>query len=158
MKRPIAFVTIVLVFIFCGVVEAREPQSVEECATWLQNKSKEMIPASRCAMKDGTAAFPPQVGGGYDAFWLRDYAYMVEGCSEAFSNKELTDARRVFVGGQRADGACVDCIKFDGTPIYKPGFGSMGDNPVADGSQFTVAVVWRAFQRTKDAALAKKIR
>ena len=156
MKRPIAFVTIILVFIFCGIVEAREPQSVEECMAWLQSKSKEMIPASRCAMKDGTAAFPPQVGGGYDAFWLRDYAYMVEGCSEAFSDKELTDACRVFVGGQRADGACVDCIKFDGTPIYKPGFGSMGDNPVADGSQFTVAVVWLAFQRTKDAALAKK--
>ena len=24
-------------------------------------------------------------------------------------------------------------------PIYKPGYGSMGDNPVADGSQFTMA-------------------
>jgi len=156
MKRPAVLVTIIAATLLCGTMKAGEPQSVAECAAWLQNKSKEMIPASRRAMKDGTAAFPPQVGGGYDAFWLRDYAYMVEGCSEAFANKELTDACRVFIGGQRADGACVDCVKFDGTPIYKPGFGSMGDNPVADGSQFTVAVVWHAYQRTKDAALAKQ--
>ncbi len=156
MIRLFAFIAIPLATLFCAVVEAREPQTVEECTAWLQNKSKEMIPASRRAMKDGTAAFPPQVGGGYDAFWLRDYAYMVEGCNEAFNNKELTDACRVFLGGQRADGACVDCIKFDGTPIYKPGMGGMGDHPVADGSQFTVAVVWQAYQRTKDAALAKQ--
>ena len=45
------------------------------------------------------------------------------------------------------DGAGVDCIKYDGTPIYQPGYGSMGANPVADGAQFTVGVAWHTYPR-----------
>ncbi len=56
-----------------------------------------------------------------------------------------------------ANGAGVDCIKFDRTPIYKPGFGSLGQNPVADGSQFTVAVAWHTWQKTRNAELLKAI-
>jgi len=93
-------------------------------------------------LRDGVAAFPPQVETGYEAFWLRDYAYMLEGYIDAFTDKELLDACQMFLKAQRADGACVDCVKFDGTPIYQPGYGSMGENPVADGSQFAVAVAW----------------
>jgi len=63
----------------------------------------------------------------------------------------------VFVRGMRADGAGVDCVAFDGRPIYKPGFGTMGDNPVADGSQFTVAVAWHTYQKTKDLELLEEI-
>ena len=48
-------------------------------------------------MDSGVAAFPPQVGIGYEAFWLRDYAYMLEGCSEAFTDKELREACQLFV-------------------------------------------------------------
>jgi hypothetical protein len=48
-------------------------------------------------------------------------------------------------------------VKFDGTPIYKPGFGTMGKNPVADGSQFTVAVAWHTYQKTKDAKLLQEV-
>ena len=33
----------------------------------------------------------------------------------------------------------------------------MGENPVADGSQFTVDVAWRTYQRLKDTALLKQI-
>jgi len=41
-------------------------------------------------MNDGTAAFAPQAGStAYNAFWLRDYAYMLEGCPEAFTPKEM---------------------------------------------------------------------
>jgi hypothetical protein len=108
-------------------------------------------------MDDGTAAFPPQVGIGYNAFWLRDYAYMLEGCIEGFQEKELRDACLMFVNAQRADGACVDCVKYDGTPVYRPGYGSMGENPVADGSQFTVEVAWHTYQRLKDRRLLEQI-
>jgi hypothetical protein len=101
-------------------------------------------------MKDGTSAFPPQVGIGYEAFWLRDYVYTLEGAIEAYSDQELIDACRLFVRSRRSDGAGVDCVKFDGTPVYMPGYGTMGQNPVADGSQFTVAVVWHTYRRTKD--------
>lgn len=133
-----------------------EPQTVAEAVSWLQRHAAQMIRASRRSMKDGVAAFPPQVNSGYEAFWLRDYEYMLEGCPEAFTKKEAIDACRLFVKSLRADGAGVDCIKFDGTPIYKPGYGGMGENPVADGSQFTVSVAWQTYWKTKDAALVTK--
>jgi hypothetical protein len=124
---------------------------------WLERKSCQMIRDSRQTMKDGVSAFPPQVGCHYDAFWLRDYAYMLEGCVGAFSDKELKDACRTFVNAQRADGAFVDCIRYDGTPIYKPGYGTMGENPVADGTQFTVDVVWCTYQKTRDMELVREV-
>lgn len=135
----------------------RRPASPEEAADWLEAKSREMIRAGRRAMHSGTAAFPPQAGGGYEAFWLRDYAYMLEGCAEAFSDRELRDACLLFVGSIRADGAGVDCVKFDGTAIYQPGYGSMGENPVADGGPFTVDVAWHTHRRLQDRQLVASI-
>ena len=131
--------------------------SAYEAGVWLEGRSLQLIRGSRNTMNDGTSAFIPQAGAGYNAFWLRDYAYMLEGSPEAFSNTELRNACLTFVGALRSDGAGVDCVKFDGTPIYKPGYGSMGENPVADGSQFTVDVAWRTHQRLKDVALLNQI-
>jgi hypothetical protein len=128
-----------------------------EAGVWLEGKSLQLIRTSRVAMNDGTAAFLPQAGAGYDAFWLRDYAYMLEGSPEAFSDTELRNACLTFVDALRSDGAAVDCVRFDGTPVYMPGYGSMGENPVADGSQFTVDVAWRTHQRLKDASLLNQI-
>ncbi|MBN1588830.1 MAG: hypothetical protein JW888_04890 [Pirellulales bacterium] len=135
----------------------RELQNVDAAVAWLSAKAKEMIRASQRTMKDGTAAFPPQVGTHYEAFWLRDYCYMLEGAIDAFSDRELEDACRLFVTAVRKDGAGVDCVKFNGTPIYKPGYGSMGAHAVADGSPFTVAVAWHAFRQTKDLDLLRSI-
>ena len=42
------------------------PASLKEAVTWLENESHHMIRASKRTMKDGTAAFPPQVGIGYE--------------------------------------------------------------------------------------------
>lgn len=153
MKRRIPCAAVLIVALgLCGIIQAgeQEPRSVEDAVAWLQGKSKEMIRASRRSMYDGSAAFPPQVGCFYDAFWLRDYEYMLEGCIEAFGDKELTDACVTFLNAQRADGACVDCVKYDGTPMYQPGYGTIGDNPVADGSQFMVAVAWRTYRKVQD--------
>jgi hypothetical protein len=51
----------------------------------------------------------------------------------------------------------VDCIRFNGTPVYMPGFGTLGENPVADGSQFAVDVAWHTWRRTGNAALVREI-
>jgi hypothetical protein len=141
-----------------GIADAAQDGSgvLADAVSWLQKESHRIIRASRRTMKDGTAAFPPQVGIGYEAFWLRDYVYTLEGSIEAYSDKELIDACRLFVRSLRSDGAGVDCVGFDGTPVYMPGYGTMGKNPVADGSQFTVAVVWHTYQRTKDARLLQE--
>jgi hypothetical protein len=131
--------------------------TIAGAVSWLENEAYRLIRESKRMMKDGTAAFPPQVGIHYKAFWLRDYEYTLEGSISSYTDKELTDACRLFVRSMRADGACVDCVKFDGTPIYKPGYGSMGKNPVADGSPFTVGVAWHTYHRTLDPNLLRDI-
>ena len=147
----------VLLVVTCTATGAPAAENLDEAVVWLENESQRMIHACRREMHDGTSAFPPQVGIGYEAFWLRDYAYMLEGYIQGFTDKELRDACLVFVNAQRDDGACVDCVKFDGTPIYQPGYGSMGENPVADGSQFTVDVAWHTYQRLQDKPLLAQI-
>jgi len=155
------FLTVLLAIthISAGTAHATEPplETLAEAVAWLEKEAPRLIRASKRTMADGTAAFPPQVGLGYEAFWLRDYEYTLEGAIDAYSDKELTDACRLFVRKIRDDGAGTDCVKFDGTPIYKPGFGSMGVHPVADGSQFTVSVAWHTYQKTKDTDLLAEI-
>ena len=133
-----------------GTIVSAEETDVAKALGWMQRTAAAQLRASAVPMDDGTTAFPPQAGAGYGAFWLRDYAYMLEGCPEAFTDQEAIDAYQTFVGGMTPEGVCVDCIKFDGTPIYKPGFGTMGVNPVADGSQFTVDVAYHTYQKTQN--------
>ena len=54
--------------------------SVSEAIEWLAGEAQRIVGALAVPMQDGTLAFPPQVGLGYDAFWLRNYAYTLEGC------------------------------------------------------------------------------
>ena len=159
MQRTILLLLTLCLFLQADIraAEPRPPASVQEAVRWLEAKSGEMIRASRRKTNSGIAAFPPQAGSGYEAFWLRDYAYMLEGCPEAFSNQELRDACKLFVDSLGADGAGVDCVKFDGTPIYKPGYGTMGANPVADGGPFTIAVAWHTHRRLKDRQFVAQI-
>jgi hypothetical protein len=151
----ITVLTVVLLGSGLSPASQAQPATLSEAVSWLQGESHRIVRASRRTMADGTAAFPPQVGLGYEAFWLRDYAYTLEGSVDSYSDRELIDACRLFIRSMGPDGAGVDCVKFDGTAIYKPGFGTMGENPVADGSQFTVAVVWHTYRKTKDAQLLR---
>lgn len=158
MAKSLGAVVLLFLWLSFGIARAAGdgPGALADAVSWLEGESHRIIRASKRTMKDGTAAFPPQVGIGYEAFWLRDYVYTLEGSAEAYSDKELIDACRLFVRSLRSDGAGVDCVGFDGTPVYMPGYGTMGKNPVADGSQFTVAVVWHTYQRTKDARLLRE--
>ncbi len=132
-------------------------RNLAEAVEWLRGEADRIVRASAVPMKNGITAFPPQVGLGYDAFWLRDYEYALEGSIRSFSNKELTDACRLFVRAMSQEGAGVDCVRFDGMPIYKPGFGSLGHEPVLDGPPFTVGVAWHTWQRCQDRELLKEI-
>jgi hypothetical protein len=166
MRRTHVLVTVGVLVLSLNVL-AGEPHDAPAAAkpllttadavVWLEREAQQIIRASKRTMKDGMAAFPPQVGIGYEAFWLRDYEYTLEGAIGAYSDRELTDACRLFVRSLRADGAGVDCVKFDGTPIYMPGYGSMGKNPVADGSQFTVGVAYHTYRKIKDRKLLEEI-
>lgn len=161
MQRYLILFLMLSTLIPCAMAATR-PQNksvltLSDAVTWLKGEANRLIRASRRTMHDSTAAFPPQVGLGYEAFWLRDYAYTLEGSIDSYSDRELIDACRLYVRSIRSDGAGVDCIKFDGTPIYKPNFGKMGKNPVADGSQFTVDVAWHTIRKTENKKLLKDI-
>jgi hypothetical protein len=155
------FILFLLIAAFMLTAEIPEalagPATLAEAVTWLESESRRLIRASERTMKDGTVAFPPQVGIGYEAFWLRDFAYTLEGSIDSYSEKELRQACNIFIRSIGADGAGVDCVAFDGRPIYKPGFGTLGANPVADGSQFTIAVAWHTDQKTKDSKFLGEI-
>jgi glycogen debranching enzyme len=159
MRLSISIVMIVRVLADCGAARVGEADvnDPESAVRWLEAKSHELVRGSRREMKDGSSAFCPQAGAGYEAFWLRDYAYMLEGSIESFSDEELRRACVLFVDKLAPDGSGVDCVKFDGTAVYQPGFGTMGKNPVADGSMFTVAVAWHTHRRLKDPQLLAKI-
>ncbi len=159
MKTHILILFSIIAFPFTGCLSAtQESQGLLEASVdWLDKESHRLIRTSVRTMKDGSKAFPPQVGIGYQAFWLRDYEYTLEGSIGAYSKEELLASARLFINKLRADGAAVDCVKFDGTAIYKPGYGSMGKHPVADGSQFTVGVAWHTYQKTQDVAFLNEI-
>jgi hypothetical protein len=158
LKNLILFLLTATVMPAAGVSKATVgPITLSEAVAWLESESHRLIRTSKRMMKDGTAAFPPQVGIGYEAFWLRDFAYTLEGSIDAYSEAELKEACKLFIRNIQSDGAGVDCVTFDGHPIYKPGLGTMGANPVADGSQFTVAVAWQTYQRTKDLEFLEEI-
>ena len=158
MHKPLRTAMLFFALFSFGIAHAAQDGAgtLSDAVSWLEKESHRIIRASRRTMKDGTTVFPPQVGIGYEAFWLRDYVCTLEGSIDAYSDKELLDACHLFLRSLRSDGAGVDCVGFDGTPIYMPGYGTMGKNPVADGSQFTVAVVWHTYQRTKDARLLQE--
>lgn len=160
MKRLLltAFLS-VLCYVNCHSVndKGNYSESLPDAVSWLEKEAHRIIRASERKMENGISAFPPQVGIGYNAFWLRDYEYTLEGSAISYSDKELMDVCRLFVKSIRSDGAGTDCVKYDGTPIYKPGYGSMGENPVADGSQFTVGVVWHTYKKTKNIDLLKEM-
>ncbi|MGB9689513.1 trehalase family glycosidase [Thermogutta sp.] len=132
-------------------------KSASEAVTWLESQARNLVRECRRALPDGRAVFPPQVGIGYEAFWLRDYAYMLEGAADAFTEEELRHCLAIFLNAQATDGTCVDCVTFDGKPIFKPGMGTMGENPVADGSQFLVDVAYHTWKRVNDRELLRKI-
>lgn len=134
-----------------------EPLNFQTAADWLEAQARRTIRASARRLTDGTLAFPPQIGTGYEAFWLRDFDYMIETCADAFSEAELRSACRLFVDATGNDqAAAVDCIRFTGEPIYQPGYGRMGSLPVADGPPFTVNVVWNTWQQTGDLELVQE--
>lgn len=144
-------------FLEAQVLAVEPRETLGELVSWVEEQAHKLVRDCRRTLPDGRAVFPPQVGLGYEAFWLRDYAYMLEGVPEAFTEQELRDCLDIFLAAQQPDGTCVDCVTFDGRPILKPGLGTMGENPVADGSQFMVDVVYWTWKRLGDRELLEKV-
>ena len=65
-KNFVLFFTIAALGLVAGNANAvADSAALSEAVSWLENESHRLICASRRTMKDGTSAFPPQVGIGY---------------------------------------------------------------------------------------------
>ena len=142
---------------------ANTPHDLNEAAFWLEAKAQQLVRGARVIMPDGTPGFEPAASGFYPCFWTRDYAYMLEGCPEAFTNAELKGACYTLVNAVRGDGYAVECIDV-ATAASIITLGTIrrirllrGVDPTADNSQFTTDIVWRTYQITKDASLLAKV-
>ena len=125
--------------------------TLAEAQAWLEKKAAELVPKARKRMSDGTVVYVPQAGCHYDAVWLRDYYYTLE--ARLVPVCDIVPLARVFLSGLSPEGHAVDCIRYSGKPIYKPGYGSMGENAVADGPQFTANTVYETWRQSGDPSL-----
>lgn len=130
---------------------ARSPVDLAAVAAALEQNGAVIVPKARRQMSDGTYGYVPQTGSNYDAVWLRDYFYVLE--ARLVPSADLVPMARTFLKGMSPEGHGVDCIRYSGEPIYKPGYGRMGEHPVADGPQFTVNVVYETWRQTGDSSL-----
>jgi hypothetical protein len=135
---------------------------------WLREQAKRVLRGSSRAGKDGVRIFTPDATGGYGAFWVRDWSYMIEGCPEAFTREELRDGYLFLAAAQREDGCMPDRVRADGKGVYSPGGEAkpFSKNGSVDQSPFMVILChqyWKLhndlepFRRTAD-ALEKAMR
>ena len=117
----------------------------------LEKFGRDLVPKARRQMVDGTCGYVPQAGNNYDAVWLRDYYYVLE--AKLVPSADIVPLARVFLNAMSPEGYGVDCVRYDGKPIYKPGYGRWGEHAVADGPQFTVNVVYETWRQSGYATL-----
>ena len=129
----------------------RQVLALVEAKAWLEAKAAEIVPKAQKRMADGTTVYVPQAGSHYDAVWLRDYYYALE--ARLIPACDIVPIARIFLSGISPEGYAVDCIRYSGKPIYKPGYGRMGENAVADGPQFTVNTVYETWRQSGDPSL-----
>ena len=117
---------------------------------WLKREAVRVLRGSSRAGKGGVRIFTPDATGGYGAFWVRDWSYMIEGCPEGFTQAEIRNGYLFLAAAQRADGCMPDRVAADGHGIYSPG-GEKNPfcaNGSADQSMFMVILChqyWKLF-------------
>ena len=123
--------------------------SVVSDLDWFWENATNSLRHAERKMADGTVVYVPQGTCKYEAFWLRDYEMMLE--AGIVPSERIVPCAKIFLNAVSPRGEGVDCVKFDGTPVYKPGYGSMGENAVLDGCAYTVLVAAHSWRQTKDA-------
>ena len=89
--------------------------------TWLRDQAKRVLRGSSSVGRDGVRVFTPDATGGYGAFWVRDWSYMIEGCPEVFARDEIRTGYLFLAAAQREDGCMPDRVRADGKGVYSPG-------------------------------------
>jgi len=115
---------------------------------WFREAGVVALRHAERTMADGTKVYVPQGGCKYEAFWLRDYEMMLE--ADLVPVARIRPCAEVFLKAVSPRGEGVDCVRFDGRAVYKPGYGTMGEKSVLDGCAYTVLMAHRSWRRTRD--------
>ena len=125
-----------------------------QLARWFTDESLRVV--SNCAVRTeaGLKVYAPDGSGHYPSAWLRDFTLMLE--ADAVPHEDILPNVLRFVRAVSPEGYGVDCIKHDETKVYKPGYGTMGENPGVDGSMFTVSCAYLGWKLTGRAELLSR--
>ncbi len=96
---------------------------------WLRVAADRQLEGCQIQAHDGTSLFTPDGIGNYRALWTRDFAFMVEYAGDLLEDREVHEAVRYLLHGQRPDGCMPDRVREDGVAVYSPGGES---NPIND--------------------------
>lgn len=128
---------------------------------WLDAAATGLVHGSRMTAFDGTVMYTPDGVASYAGFWVRDFAYMVEGHAKAVPIDDLSRGFTYLISRQRHDGAMPNKVKVDGQPVYCPGDGcdgTFGPNPPPDNPSFMVKLAFRYWELTGDISLFERYR
>ena len=124
-------------------------QALRKSTDWLETQAGMLEVGSRVPATDGTTMYTPDGVGGYPTFYVRDFAYMVEGHPQGIPEADIRAGFEYLIGGQRTDGAMPDRVTADGSPQYLVA----GSEPPTDNSQFMVKVAYEYWQLNGDLSL-----
>lgn len=97
---------------------------------------------------DGTVLFTPDGVGGYDALWVRDFAYMTEYCGDLMEAPAVERCIEFILRGQREDGWLPDRIDAWGRAVYAAGAdGAPVGEANLDNAPFLVSAVYHCIRR-----------
>jgi hypothetical protein len=120
--------------------------SFEESLQWITEEAKKLVNKSMVKAFDGTTLFRPDGGGHYNAFWTRDFCYMLEGLPGYIPHEDIVQAYFFIINRQRDDGAIPDRVELDGNPVYQV----LGLKPPTDNPQFAVKIAWEIWHSYND--------
>ncbi|MEM1507860.1 MAG: hypothetical protein QW145_04405 [Candidatus Bathyarchaeia archaeon] len=120
--------------------------SFEESLRWIVEEAKRLVNKSIIRALDGTTLFRPDGGGQYNAFWTRDFCYMLEGLRGYIPHEDAVQAYFFIVNRQRDDGGIPDRVEPNGRPVYQV----LGSKPPTDNPQFAVKIVWEIWRSYND--------
>jgi len=134
----------------CARTGSIDMQRLARDIRWLESRARFTVNVCRRTASDGTAVWSPDGSDHYQNFWVRDFAYMVEGFPDGFDAGEVRRAFEYLIARQRPDGVMPDRVDIrTGEGIYTV----YGPRPPMDNPQFMVKLAWEHFRMTGEPSL-----
>lgn len=119
--------------------------------TFLENEARRSVAACRSVSVEGVPVYSPDASGRFVGTWIRDFAYMVEGCPGAVPLGELTLVIETMLRGQMDDGTLPNKYMESGRFAYL--VKGCGSRPPTDNPQYLIRLVYEHWKQSGDLSL-----